>query len=255
MDTFLRAPSPKSLILLMLDSGTVLASWVIVMPRPSRKAVLGDGNCVVHLTIRAHDKKFLFREEHTKEFIYAQLLRLKKEHGVEIYAYVIMSNHLHLVVRLRDTGLFSAFMRKAFGRVAVYINRLRGRSGRVFGERARTPVVQDRRHLLATMRYIENNPVRAGMVEKAYGYRWSSYNHYAYGEADDLVDDSPEYLALSQSEGKRRQLYRELVLTLEGRGLERVGRYTSWYFIGDGWWVSKMRRERGLLKSAKGPPK
>jgi putative transposase len=254
LDTFLWASLYNSLILLIHGSGTIFAFLFIVMPRPSRKAVLGDGNCVVHLTIRAHDKKFLFHQEQVKEFIYAQLLKLKEEHRVKIYAYVIMSNHLHLVVRLKDTGLFSAFMRKAFGGVAVFINRLRGRSGRVFGERARTPVVQDRRHLLAVMRYIENNPVRAGVVEKAYRYGWSSYNHYAYGDEDELIDDSPEYLALSVNEVKRRELYRELVLTLEGRGMERVGRYTSWYFIGEGWWVRKMRRERGLLKSAAGPP-
>ena len=204
---------------------------------------------MVHLTIRVHDKKFLFREERVKEFIYTQLLNLKREHQVKIYAYAIMSNHLHLVVHVRDTGLFSAFMRKVFGRVAVYINRAYGRSGRVFGDRARTPVIQGRRHMLAVMRYIENNPVRAGVVRKAYEYRWSSYRHYAYGERDELVDDSPEYLALSTDELRRRRLYRELVLTLEGRGLERVGRYTSWYFIGDGWWVRKMRRERGLLSS------
>lgn len=224
------------------------------MPRPSRKAVVGDGNCLVHLTIRAHDGKFLFREEHVKKFIYEQLLRLKREHGVKVYGYVFMSNHLHLVLRLGERGQFSAFLRRVFGRVAVYINRCRRRSGRVFGERARTPVVQGRRHLLAVMRYIECNPVRAGMVAKAQGYRWSSYNHYAYGERDELVDDSPEFLALSENETRRRRLYRELVSTLEGGGRVRVARYTSWYFIGEGWWVRKMRRERGLWGRWQKPP-
>lgn len=224
------------------------------MARPSRKAVLGDGYCCVHLTIRAHDQKFLFQPEDVKAYLYRQLLELKREHGVKIYAYVIMSNHLHLVVRLKERQAFSAYMRRVFGRLGVYINRRCGRSGRVFGERARTPVIGDGRHLLAVMRYIECNPVRAGMVEKAHQYRWSSYRHYAYGEVDELVDDSPEYLGLSGSGEARRRQYRELVRTLAGGGRERVARYTGWYFIGEEWWVMKMRLERGLWRCGAGPP-
>jgi len=71
-------------------------------------------------------------------------------------------------------------------------------------DRARTPVIQNGRRFLCTMRYIDLNPVRAGMVRKAKDYAWSSYRYYAYGEQDDLIDPAPDYLGLSKVAAVRR---------------------------------------------------
>lgn len=139
-------------------------------------------------------------------------------------------------------------MQKVFGALARYVNKREKRSGRVFGERARTPVIQEGRHFLRVMRYVDLNPVRAGVVLKSHHYRWSSYRYYAYGEADELVDEAPEYEGLSKNPVLRRKQYRELSNTLAYQGAERIQEMTSWFFIGDKDWVVMMCVRKGLIR-------
>ncbi len=223
------------------------------MSRPSRKAVLGDGRCTVHLVIRAHNRAHLFRDDAVKEELYRLLLRFKREHKILLHHYVFMDNHVHLVLYLEETKGLSDFMREVFGRLGRFINKRSGRSGRVFGERARTPVIQDRRYLFAVMRYIDQNPVRAGITKKAHQYRWSSFRHYAFGESDELIDDAPDYLELSPVAARRRLMYLEMLGQVIGRGERPVPEYTTWYFIGDEGWKAMMFRMRGLRRAERPP--
>lgn len=216
------------------------------MARPSRRSVLGDGNCTVHLIIRAHNRAHLFRDEAVKKRLYNLLLVSKTACQVLIYHYVLMDNHIHLVLWASDVQLLSNFMRQVFGSLATFINKRSGRSGRVFGDRARTPVIQNRRYLFTVMRYIDLNPVRAGIVRKAHHFRWSSYRHYAFGEADRLIDDAPDYLGLSPVPAIRRRMYQELSHQVPGQGKRVLGELTSWFFIGDRDWVVMMLVRRGL---------
>jgi len=224
------------------------------MPRPSRKAVLGDGDCCVHLTIRAHNRAFLFQDEEVKRLLYNLLLSLKLACGVLVFHYAFLDNHIHLLIFAGSTELLSRFMQKVFGSLARFVNKRFGRSGRVFGDRARTPVVQDGRRFLTVMRYLDLNPVRAGIVPKSYQYKWSSYRHYAFGEPDELIDDAPEYLGLSKVPAIRRKLYRELSSSVPQRGRRRLPEMTSFYFIGDKDWVVMMCLRRGFLSRKKKPP-
>ena len=224
------------------------------MPRPSRRDILGDGRCTVHLTIRAHNKQFLFKSAAVKKKLYRLLLRHKQPCKIKLYHYVFMDNHIHLVLYAESTELLSKYMQRVFGALGMYVNKRLGRSGRVFGERAKTPVIQDRKHLFTVMRYIDSNPVRAGMVGKERGYRWSSYRHYAYGERDELVDDAPDYLELAPVAPRRRKMYRELGRRLGFDARLRQPRFTSWYFIGDADWVERMMVERGFLRRRRKKP-
>lgn len=87
------------------------------------------------------------------------LLAFKAACQVLVHHYAIMDNHIHLVLYASDVQLLSDYMRQVFGLLGRFINRGSGRSGRVFGDRARTPVIQDRRYLFTVMRYIDLNPV------------------------------------------------------------------------------------------------
>jgi len=223
------------------------------MARPSRRSVLGDGGCTVHLVIRAHNRVHLFREEAVKERLYRLLLDHKAECRVQVHQYTFMDNHIHLVLYAAETELLSDFMRQVFGKLARFINKRSGRSGRVFGDRAKTPVIQDRRHLFAVMRYIDANPVRARMVASEHQYKWSSFRHYAFGEADALVDDAPDYLGLSPVPAIRRRMYQELFREVPGRGERRLAEYDVWFFIGDRDWVEMMMARRGLRHRKKPP--
>lgn len=223
------------------------------MARPSRRSVLGDGGCTVHLVIRAHNRSHLFREEAVKALLYRLLLKHKADCQVRVYHYVLMDNHIHLVLYAAKTELLSDFMREVFGNLATFINKRSGRSGRVFGDRARTPVIQDRRYLFSVMRYIDFNPVRAGMAAKAHHYKWSSYRHYAFGEADPLIDDAPDYLGLSRVPAIRRRMYQQLGREIPGRGERQVPEYDTWFFIGDSDWIAMMMARRGLRYRNKPP--
>jgi putative transposase len=90
--------------------------------------------------------------------------------------------------------------------------------------------VQDGVYLLSCGRYIERNPLAAGMVKKPWEYRWSSCRHYALGENDARVDDSPEILKLSPEAARRQQFWRELLLAEDPREPEVEG--CDWH-IGD----------------------
>jgi putative transposase len=188
-----------------------------------------------------------------KERLYNLLLAFKAACQVLVHHYAIMDNHIHLVLYASDVQLLSDYMRQVFGSLGRFINRRSGRSGRVFGDRARTPVIQDRRYLFTVMRYIDLNPVRAGIVLKAHHFRWSSYRHYAFGEADKLIDDAPDYLELSRVPAIRRRMYQELSRQVPARGERALGELTNWFFIGDHDWVVMMLVRRGLRRKTKPP--
>ncbi len=132
------------------------------------------------------------------------------EHLCQIHAYVLMTNHVHLLVtpgRARSLPL----MMQAMGRTYVQrLNFLYGRTGPLWNGRYKASLVQTDRYLLACQRYIELNPVRAGMVATADAYPHSSYGHHALGERDQLVQSHELYLRLDADPHKRRQDYRDL---------------------------------------------
>jgi len=223
------------------------------MSRASRQAVLGDGPAVVHLIAKCNNGEFLFAGDEIKQFLYNLLLRLKVLYGIRIHSYEFMDNHIHIVLELRSTRELSKFMQRVFTSLAGRINRRLNRSGHVFGDRAKTPVIQTGRQMLITMRYVENNAVRAGMVKKAKDYKWSSYRFYAFGEEDPLVDPADDYLGLAPTAAGRRRAYQELVNQISHQGMRRLPEMNTWYFIGDADWVIAMLIRRGFKKNPRAP--
>jgi putative transposase len=224
-----------------------------LMPRPSRHAVLGDGPGTVHVIVRFVNGEHFLEQESLKEVLYASLCRNKKRFDIEVYAYCFMSSHYHLDLHFESTDKLSGYFQAVNCELATAINRIRGRTGHVLGDRPKSPLIQDGRHLLTTMRYMDLNPVRACMVEKAHHYAWSSYRHYAFGEPDELIDDAPDYLGLSSSPALRRKIYRELVNTMAGGGRTKRPEYDVWTFIGEPDWRLAKLRAGGFLRPRKPP--
>ena len=191
------------------------------MPRPARKDLLGDGGCYVHLVYRCHNGDFLLNEA-AKHFLYKLLLAFKAAYFV-------------------------------FSMLATFINKQFKRSGRVFGERPKTPVIEDREYFWNTAMYIDRNPLRAGICEKPQHYRWSGFRHYAYGEKDPLIDEAPEYVGLSKLPAMRRKIFQKMSRSSARRNEKRRPEMSTWYFIGDGAWIRAMMIERGFLKPPKPP--
>ena len=127
-----------------------------------------------------------------------------------VHAYVLMTNHVHLLVTpLQEYGI-SAFMQSLGKRYVQYINRTYRRTGTLWEGRYKAGLIDSRAYLLTCMRYIELNPVRAGMVEAPGEYRWSSHNANAWATANRHIVPHPVYTALGETGEARCYAYREL---------------------------------------------
>ncbi|MFZ4873989.1 transposase [Janthinobacterium sp. Mn2066] len=128
----------------------------------------------------------------------------------ELHAYVVMGNHVHLLLSAQDVAYPSALMKALNQRYTQYFNWRYGRSGSVWEGRYKSCLVQGERYLLICQRYIELNPVRAGMVAMPGQYRWSSYRANAQRMSDELLTPHPVYLRLGQNVIERQQAYQSL---------------------------------------------
>ncbi len=133
-----------------------------------------------------------------------------QKHGCAVHAYVLMTNHVHLLVTPRASGGVSRMMQSLGRRYVGYINRTHQRTGTLWEGRYKSCLVDSERYALACHRYIELNPVRAAMVPAPRAYRWSSYHHNALGTHDPLLTPHVEYLALAGNDKQRQTVYRGL---------------------------------------------
>ena len=128
----------------------------------------------------------------------------------QIHAYVLMTNHVHLLVMpLVEYGI-SQMMQALGPRYVRYVNKRYRRTGTLWEGRYKSSLVDSECYLLTCMRYIELNPVRANMVQRPGDYPWSSYRANALDDKDELVHEHPVYSALAASRRERKQAYREL---------------------------------------------
>lgn len=180
------------------------------MPRQARLC-LPDIPC--HVVQRGHNRAPCFRSDEDRARYLGQLREHADCHGVAIHAYVLMTNHAHLLVTPRDEGGISRTM-KALGEHYVrYFNRAYGRTGTLWEARPFSCLVENEGYLLTCHRYIECNPVRAGIVGAPEDFPWSSFRANALGEASDLLTPHPVVLALGATREERQSAYRELFRT------------------------------------------
>jgi len=222
------------------------------MARLKRALLVGEDS-TNHCTWRAHNLSVVFDEPGARTHYLALLARYKAEHGIRIHAYCLMGTHPHVVcTSTRGQPAFSAFWKAVNQAFARWYNEARKRRGQVVMERLRSPRIQPRgNHLLTVMRYGDLNPVRAGLVRSPRDWPWSSYKHYAFGEADPLIDDAPDYLGLGATAPARRKAYRALLSLPLSRSL-RVTRpeLVLSFFIGDQAWVTRRYLTAGLSPPA-----
>ena len=130
--------------------------------------------------------------------------------GCAVHSYVLMGNHVHLLLTPARPDSVLALLHGLVERYARYLGEAHGQTEPVWGERLEIRPVFPRRYLLACMRYIERNPVRAGLVAGPEQYRWSSYGSNAMGVADALITPHAFYYALGRMPAARQAAYRAL---------------------------------------------
>lgn len=170
------------------------------MPRMGRLVL---PNYPHHVVQRGHNRQVVFAADEDYQRYLADLRELKDAFGVKVYAYCLMTNHVHLLLAPGESvaGL-GQLMKALAARATRYRNRLEGRSGTLWESRYKSSVVQTDAYLLACARYIELNPVRARMVADPSDYRWSSYlNRIEADEAAGWLDTGPCFQGLWKEKG------------------------------------------------------
>jgi putative transposase len=133
-----------------------------------------------------------------------------EDYGCAVHAYVLMTNHVHLLATPREADSLPRALQSLGRRYVGYVNATYQRTGTLWEGRYRAAPIDSEAYFLACCRYIELNPVRAGMVVRPGEYRWSSYRAHAHGWADPLVSGHALYDVLGRTAGQRREAYRDL---------------------------------------------
>ena len=171
-----------------------------------------------HLVVRGNDRQDIFRSDGDRIYFHRCLVETVRRHGVSVHAYVLMTNHVHLLATSNAAGSFARVIQAMGRRYVSYFNYLYDRTGTLWEGRYRSSIVEVDRYLLACHRYIEMNPVRAGMVGVPGDYPWSSHGFNARGRPDDLVTPHGVYLALGQDQPARQRGYSGLFECALGSG-------------------------------------
>ena len=178
------------------------------MPRKTR-ALLDGG--YYHLIARGNNRLFVFPIEGGFERFTHLLAASKQKYSWRLAHYCLMSNHLHLLGQLAQGVTLPKLMQFLLFEYSRWYRTQTGYVGHLWQGRYKSPLVAADSYFLECGRYIERNPVRAGIVERPEDYRWSSYRYYAFGDADPLVDEDPFYVTLGANPMSRQQRYREFV--------------------------------------------
>lgn len=163
-----------------------------------------------HVIQRGHDRRAIFLHDEDRERYLAALRETAAAVGMAIHAYVLMPDHVHLLVTPQGPGDVGRAIQSVGRRYVRSFNDRHARAGSMFEARYRSAVVEPERYLLPVMRYIELNPVRAHLAPGPGEFRWSSYRHHVGRAVDPLITDHPAYWALGNTPFERQASYRAL---------------------------------------------
>lgn len=199
------------------------------MPRRPRLALQG---VPLHLIQRGNNRQACFFADEDYRFYLDWLYEHAGKTGCRVHAYVLMTNHVHLLISADKTDAPGALMKALGQRYVQYVNRVYRRSGTLWEGRFRSCPIQEEAYLLACQRYIELNPVRAGMVGHPGEYRWSSYRANAQGEVSPLIRPHGLYDALGLDVVERQAAYWALFrYELEPGLVDQIRQATNGNFV------------------------
>lgn len=164
----------------------------------------------LHIVQRGHNRQPCFYCDGDYQAYLGWLGEALQHTGCKLHAYVLMTNHVHLLLTPPAPSSVAQLMISLGRRYVQHVNRSYGRSGTLWESRYRASPVQAEHYLLLCQRYIELNPVRGGMVHDPAAYRWSSYRAHALGIEDPLLTPHALYDAIAETASDRQQSYRAL---------------------------------------------
>lgn len=212
-----------------------------------------------HIIQRGNNRQPIFDTTADYELLLALIDEHARKQHVAIHAYVLMSNHFHLLATPETAEAIPQMMQAVGRRYVRNFNLRQGRSGTLWEGRYRSTLIQAERYLLACMVYIDLNPVRAGLVQDPAEYPWSSHQHYVGRRTDRLVTPHPLYWELGNTPFARDQAYAELVRTGISRQQEQAltdSALRGWA-LGEADYVADLQRrtERRVARAQAGRPR
>ena len=177
------------------------------MARPVRLEAEG---ALYHVIVRGNERKAVFRDDVDREEYLGRLARYREEFGFQLFAYCLMTNHVHLAIR-RGPAALSRIMHVLQSSYTQRFNRRHNRVGHLFQGRYKAFLVQKERYMLALVRYIHENPLRAGIVTRAQDYAWSSDRYYRSGSGPGYLDLDEVLRMLGRSRSDAVARYKRLM--------------------------------------------
>ena len=215
------------------------------MPRVGR--IFQQALCY-HVLNRGVNRQTIFEDDQDRETFLQLAQDYKVICGARVYHWVWMGNHFHMLVEVVHANLrgFAGGLQQAY---AQYHHARHGTSGVFWQNRFKSPPVEIGPYLVSCGRYIERNPVRAGLVPTAWTYAWSSAAHYVEGRNDGLTDTNP-YVGISSAEEKRE--YGAALMS--GVDEAVIRRFRRGRPIGTDVFAGKLRCDRGRFRVKRGRP-
>ncbi len=174
------------------------------MPRSRR--ILYDG-ATYHIVQRGHNKDILFKEVKDYKAFKRIMRRYKKRYSFDICHYCIMPNHFHILLKVLIGDDLPKIIHSISQSYSFYYKKRYDHAGYLYQNRYKSYIIENDSYLLECGRYIERNPVRAGIVADPSEYSWSSYNFYTKDYIDTLITADPLYITLGRTKAKRQKAY------------------------------------------------
>lgn len=215
------------------------------MPRVPRP--VADG-LLYHAVNRGHNRAAVFCCPQDYLGFLKALRQTQQRYPFRLFGYCLMTNHFHLLLRPEPGQSVSRIMQSLSVAHTSHYHRTQASVGHVWQGRFESPVIEDDDHSLTVLRYIEGNPLRAGMVADLAAYPWSSYRMHGMGRPEPLLSQLPVWETLAKDESARQAYWRTWVHTpCTERELAAVRRaLVSGKPFGGSVWSAQMARLLGL---------
>lgn len=195
------------------------------MPRAARVVLPGVPH---HVTHRGNNRMRIFDDDQDCLVFRQLVLNYSKKLGCDVHSYVLMGNHVHLLVTPREPNSLSRFMQRVAMMYSRYFNKRYGRTGCMWEGRYGSSVIESARYYFTCCRYIELNPVRAQLAANPLEYRWSSFHRNALGTYDPLITPHSLYDALSENPRVRFARYQAIFSShLDSHDIKAIRSATS----------------------------
>jgi putative transposase len=210
------------------------------MPRIARIAF---PSMLYHIISRGNHRDSVFQDREDFEKYFEICRRYKEQYGFKLYHWVLMNNHVHLLMETKEDSSLSKIMQGINLAFTLWFNRKYSKVGHLWQDRFKSALIEKDNYLLECGRYIERNPLRLNLVRDPKEYLWSSYRVYAYGERDGITDEHGIYEAMGRDASQRQRAYREYVLSSRDKEEQEIKEKTKRGVIGGEWFRERIDKK------------